>query len=232
MALIILVDDDHDILTLGKALLSQAGHTVLTATGAIEAVDLMKQFGCDALITDANMPHHSGYDLLRTVRNNAKWKELPIAMLTGRRERKDIERAVQLGVDDYIVKPIDPVLFIQKINHLCAKALTEKPEIDLARANLSASKGVVQTPVELRSLSEMGLVLKTPTKLVENSVVQFELDLFKEIGCPAPLAKVISSTPFDNGFESRLLFIGAEDSTLSKIRSWIFTHATKMRKVS
>ncbi len=231
MALIILVDDDHDILNLGRVLLSQAGHHVLTATGAVEAIEMMNQFGCDAMITDANMPHHSGYDLLRTIRKSDKWMSLPVAMLTGRKERKDVERAVELGVDDYIVKPVDPLLFLKKVEQLLSKTHTEKPEIDLTRANLQ-SKGTMKLPVELRSISELGIVLKTPMKLQENAVIHIDIELFTELECQTPLVKVLSSMPMDDGYENRLLFIGTEEATLKKIREWITTHASLTRKAS
>jgi DNA-binding response OmpR family regulator len=230
MALIILVDDDHDILNLGRVLLSQAGHHVITATGAVEAIELMNQFGCDAVITDANMPHHSGYDLLRTIRKSEKWMSLPVAMLTGRKEKKDVERAVELGVDDYIVKPVDPMLFLKKVEHLLSLTSNEKPEIDVTRANLQ-SKGTMSVPVELRSISELGIVLKTPLKLQTNSMVHIEIEIFNELECPTPMVKVLSSIGLDDGtFENRMLFVGIPETTLKKIREWIATHASLTRK--
>ena len=67
------------------------------------------------------MPHYTGFELIHTVRNNPKFKHMSIVMLTGLRERKDVERALTVGVDDYIVKPIDPLLLIQKVNSLFEK---------------------------------------------------------------------------------------------------------------
>lgn len=234
MALIIVVDDDHDILRLARELLATAGHEVLTAENAVEAIELLNQHGCEAMITDANMPQHSGYDLLRTIRNNSKWSDLPIAMLTGRREKKDIERAVELGVDDYIVKPIDPLLFLQKIELLLKKKVQQKTE---TQTNFTAaditSPGKMNVDIELRSISELGVVIHTPIELKNGVTIRPEIALFEEIGCKVPLMKVISSTKTqDRTFETRLLFIGAEEATLAKVRSWIYSHATKIRRAS
>lgn len=234
MAVIIIVDDDNDILRLVRQLLATAGHDVLTATNAVEAIEQLNQHGCDAMITDANMPQHSGYDLLRTIRNNARWTHLPIAMLTGRREKKDIDKAVELGVDDYIVKPIDPLLFIQKIELLLKKRKTESTEVQV---NFTAadvtSPGKMTLEIELRSISELGIVIQSPIELKEGVMIRPEIDLFAELGCKIPMMKVISSTPtMDRQFETRLLFIGAEEATLAKVRAWIYSHATKMRRAS
>lgn len=229
MARLILVDDDQEILILGRALLAQAGHDVLTATDAMEAVQLLRDHGCDAMITDVNMPTHSGYDLVKTVRADKRWAKLPIAMLTGRRERRDIERALELGVDDYILKPIDPMLLLKKVENLLAKQSDENKavELDFARANF-AYRGKLAVPVELRSVSELGLVTTSPHKLTEGALVHVDTDLFTQIGCEPPPMKVLSSVQLANGvFETRVMFVGAEESVLQKIRAWIYTNASK-----
>src|SRR5210317_1448319 len=110
MARILVVDDDPDILRLADRVLSMGGHIVFRAQDAVRAMDLLNSSMFDLLISDANMPHFSGFDLVRHVRNNKRFNNMAIAMLTGLRERKDIERAVRAGVDDYIVKPIDPMV--------------------------------------------------------------------------------------------------------------------------
>lgn len=229
MARIILVDDDQEILVLGRALLAQAGHDVLTALSAMEAVELLRKHGCDIMVTDVNMPTHSGYDLVKTVRADKKWWKLPIAMLTGRRERRDIERALELGVDDYILKPIDPMLLLKKVETLLAKVDEENkaPALDFARANFNY-KGKIGLPVEMRSISELGLVLTLPHNLTEGSLVHLETELFSEIGCEPPPMKVLSAVQLASGvYETRVMFVGVDEAVLQKIRAWIYTHATK-----
>ncbi len=234
MAKIILVDDDQEILTLGRALLAQAGHDVLTAGGALEAVQLLRDHGCDAMITDVNMPAHTGYDLVKTVRADKRWAKLPIAMLTGRRERRDIERALELGVDDYILKPIDPMLFLKKVETLLAKRSEDSSaaELDFARANF-AHRGHLTLPIEMRSVSELGLVATSPHKLTEGALVRVDTDLFAQIGCEPPPMKVLSSVQLASGaYETRVMFVGAEEAVLQKIRAWIYSHATKASRKS
>lgn len=229
MARIILVDDDQEILILGRALLAQAGHDVLTATGALEAVEHLRNYGCDLLITDVNMPTHSGYDLVRTVRGDKRWARLPVAMLTGRRDRRDIERALELGVDDYILKPIDPMLLLKKVETLLLKTSDQEkaPELDFARANF-ATRGTLGLQVEMRSVSELGVVVTCAHKLTEGAVISLQTDLFTEIGCDPPPMKVLSSVQLSNGvYETRVMFVGAEEAVLQKIRSWIYSHGSK-----
>ena len=123
MARILVVDDDTDILKLVERVLGQVGHTVFTAEDPMRAMDLIQRVGFDLLVSDANLPHYSGFDLVQTIRHEPKYANMSIAMLTGLREKKDIERAIKAGVDDYIVKPIDPLILIQKIILLSSSAL-------------------------------------------------------------------------------------------------------------
>src|ERR1700735_1237149 len=106
MARILVVDDDGDIWKLVERVFAPGGHAVVTAPDAYQAMDKLDHVDFDLLISDANMPHFSGFELVQTVRKNPRFQNLSIAMLTGLRERKDIERALKVGVDDYIVKPI------------------------------------------------------------------------------------------------------------------------------
>ena len=70
MARILVVDDDADILKLAEQILTAAGHTVIVAEDALRALDWLGQMSFDLLLSDANMPLYSGFDLINTVREN------------------------------------------------------------------------------------------------------------------------------------------------------------------
>src|SRR4051812_10592644 len=103
MARILVVDDDRDILKLVERVFTQAGHIILTADDAFKAMTILESTDFDLLISDANMPHFTGFELVQTLRRNRRFQNMAIAMLTGLRERKDIDKALKAGVDDYIV---------------------------------------------------------------------------------------------------------------------------------
>lgn len=156
MARILLVDDDYNIRELGRALLTMSGHEVHTSDGAINALIILREYNnIDMLITDVNMPNHSGFDLLKMIRLEAKWPFLMTVMLTGRREKRDVEAAAREGVDAYIVKPIDPELFVKRIDSLLARDTeVALPSVDFSIVAQIAMK------VEIRSVSELGIVIK------------------------------------------------------------------------
>ena len=98
MARILLVDDDIDIRRLVKRILDSVGHSVVVVDNGLTALDELNANIYDLLISDANMPRYSGFDLIRALKKQSRHRKLAIAMLTGRREVQDIQHAIGLGV--------------------------------------------------------------------------------------------------------------------------------------
>lgn len=121
MAKILVIDDQESILKTAEALLKRAGHEVFTAADGYIALEKLAIFEFDLIITDANMPGISGFDLVKSLRLGEKTRHTPIVMLTSRQERRDVEKAIQVKVDDYVIKPIDPPVLLGKVSALLAK---------------------------------------------------------------------------------------------------------------
>lgn len=94
---------------------------VMLAESAEQAQDLMWTQPVDAVICDWNLPGMNGLALLRWVRATARFAELPFLMLTMEAARANIVQAVQAGVSDYVLKPVDAQLLANKLRaHLGA----------------------------------------------------------------------------------------------------------------
>jgi DNA-binding response OmpR family regulator len=229
MAKVLLVDDDTDILNIVRVLLVSAGHEVTPCQNALVALQTLQTKEVHLLITDANMPGHSGFDLIRAMKRVPRAEKTPVVMLTGRRERKDIELAIELGVQDYIVKPIDPLLFLQKIKDLTENQLTKPKEDELPFASAVIAQAARATvDIEIHSVSEIGLVLRSSQPFQVGAKIAIDADLFKKIGIETPAMKIISCEPSGDNFETRVNFIGTKESQLTKIRAWV--HASVVRR--
>jgi CheY-like chemotaxis protein len=217
----LIVDDDHDIRELVRALLMLAGHEVFLADGAINAMQILRREKIEVLITDANMPNFSGFDLLKMVRLEGL-DNLAIVMLTGRRERADIQMAIQHGVHDYIVKPLNPDTFVGKITALLEKRPIpdEVDEDDFPSARV-ISKARATMPIDVRTISELGLVARTSHELKPGSLLHVECDIFKEIGIPPQDVRVFLCQEKEGQWESRLSFVAMDPHLAKRIRSWI-----------
>ena len=261
MAHILLVDDDRDIRELGRALLTKIRHTVTVAESANQALKILRHQNSSSLpinlvLSDVNMPELSGFDMVLQMRKDANLKNLTVAFLTGRRERADIEQAVSLGVRDYIVKPLDPLLFLQKIKDLIiANQLqnddAEAPALALVGASgvndMAVPDGTAPTPpapdfattqlrwaargtteIEIISLSEVGLSIRTAFAYNHGAKIWLETDLFEKIGIDQPYMKVVASHATTAAtFETRITFFGLNESSLSNIRAWVQKEVVK-----
>lgn len=154
MSRILLVDDDGDVRKIVKRILEKEGHTVVSVDNGFTALDELNKHNYDLLITDAGMPQYSGFDLLRALRRQPKHANLVAAMLTGRREKQDIQQAIELGVKEYIVKPIDPQVLVAKVASLIsAPSKDAVSPTQTASASLSAR---LEVPMQITKIGLMG----------------------------------------------------------------------------
>jgi signal transduction histidine kinase len=104
---ILLVDDDANMRDTLREMLEQAGFTVLTASDGIHALAELETSIPDLVISDINMPRMDGHQLYEAVRAREQWAQLPFIFVSGLGERGEIRHGKLLGVDDYLVKPLD-----------------------------------------------------------------------------------------------------------------------------
>lgn len=174
----LIVDDDEDILKITTKLLEMYHYEVVTASNALDAIDLLNNEDIDILVTDATMPEYSGFDLIRSLKRNKKFSQLCIAMLTGRKDREDIEQAIELGVQDYIVKPIQPDVFLKKIDTLTQK---HAERVDKVRM-FNAPTAQMTIDVKVVRITDVGIATESPINFTPGSIVEIDVaDLTKHL---------------------------------------------------
>jgi DNA-binding response OmpR family regulator len=105
-ARILAVDDEPDLLDNISLALEADGYKVLTARDGLCAIEILQMTDIDLIIADIAMPEMNGYQLLEHVRRHPDWVAIPFVFLTARRLDSDIRYGKEMGVDDYLVKPI------------------------------------------------------------------------------------------------------------------------------
>lgn len=120
---ILIVDDDQAILTLLQKVLSQNNLNSDTAKSGEEALELVNNNSYDLILLDINMSGMSGFDVVRQIRDN-ELSNIPIIIVSGRKEDNDTLYGLNIGADDYITKPFNPVTLVAK-----AKALIRRSKI-------------------------------------------------------------------------------------------------------
>jgi cyclic di-GMP phosphodiesterase len=105
---IVLIVEDHDALRDGlQILLEEEGYRVLTAGHGLNALEQMKRVCPDLIVSDITMPEMDGFAFYSAVRERPEWVTIPFIFLTARNERDDVFASKKLGVEDYLVKPVD-----------------------------------------------------------------------------------------------------------------------------
>lgn len=227
---ILVVDDEPSLLRLMNHVLSRYDFEVITVTNAAEAMTYLESGGVDAVIVDAVMPVTDGYALTRGLRQHPVFAALPILMLSRKRERKDVERALQAGVSDYLVKPLDPELLVEKLNLSLKKSGFERAVYELHYAE-GVFEGQVHWMTSIVSLSETGVTLHSSVDFPPDYPIRFTSSLFREIGITVPVCRVVDGGErVDGGYRIQVKFVGISEDDLQKIRSFIHREATKRKK--
>jgi len=102
---ILIVDDESINLDFFDVMLSKLGFIVEKAIDGIDALEKVKRFFPDLILLDNIMPRMSGWELTKILKNDVKYKEIPIVMFSALDDVKDKVEGFELGVDDYITKP-------------------------------------------------------------------------------------------------------------------------------
>ncbi|WP_376787040.1 MULTISPECIES: response regulator [Pseudomonas] len=102
---VLVVDDSVTVRKVTSRLLERHGMQVLTAKDGVDAMALLQEYSPDILLLDIEMPRMDGFEVARRVRQHPTLKDLPIIMITSRTGQKHRERAMAIGVNEYLGKP-------------------------------------------------------------------------------------------------------------------------------
>jgi diguanylate cyclase (GGDEF)-like protein/PAS domain S-box-containing protein len=123
---LLIVDDNEMNRDMLARRLARKGYEIATAESARELLQRVKEDGTDLVLLDIEMPEISGLDALKTLREAYSAIDLPVIMVTAKSQSDDIVRALDLGANDYLTKPIDfPVAVARIGSHLSHKRAQE-----------------------------------------------------------------------------------------------------------
>lgn len=105
---ILVVDDEPSIVRLMEFILARQGHEMLVAVNGEEALQAVKTHCPDLVLLDIMMPRIDGYEVARTLRADPATAQLPIIMLSAKAQEEDIQKGIDVGVNEYITKPFSP----------------------------------------------------------------------------------------------------------------------------
>ncbi len=140
---ILVVDDQPDLVENIGLTLEGAGYTVLAASDGVEALEILASEPVDLILADIAMPRLNGYQLYERVRENPAWVAIPFLFLTARALDSDIRYGKELGVDDYLVKPIEPEDLVAAVRGKLRRSRDLSPALRQPQSLTARQDGVV-----------------------------------------------------------------------------------------
>ncbi|KAB8142414.1 response regulator [Chloroflexia bacterium SDU3-3] len=121
MATILVVDDHSPNQRLLSFILEQNHFSVVTALNGVQALERLEESPVDLVVTDLSMPKMDGLTLMKHVRTDERYKQLPIVVLTASGYERDLVRASNSGANACLTKPIDSQELVSLVSQLVAQ---------------------------------------------------------------------------------------------------------------
>lgn len=115
---ILIADDNPQILELLEAYLEPLGVRVTLAADGEATLSAVERTSPDLILLDIMMPRRSGFEVCRLLKEDPRYADIPIIMVTALNEGGDLERARECGADDYISKPVNKIELLNRVRNL------------------------------------------------------------------------------------------------------------------
>jgi DNA-binding response OmpR family regulator len=160
---ILIVEDDKHISKLVKYNAEKAGYACAVADDGKEALEILGEESVDLIILDVMLPKIDGFEVCRLLKQDHKLKNIPVIMLTARGEEVDRIVGLELGADDYVVKPFSPRELMLRVKAILRRNKEEGISgdvikrgglvIDISKYKVSVNnKEIELTPIEFKLL--------------------------------------------------------------------------------
>lgn len=222
----LIIDDQPDSLKMIKTILELQHFHCVVAQNTEEASKKMVEFLPHLLVVDISLgPEENGLKWLEEVRKGI-FQGLPAVILTSSAMLEDVQKSIELGVQDYVIKPPNPNVLKKKIQNLVEQLQTNKPYVFLNENE--PAEGKVRIEGKISGISETGLCLATHlANRVSISFENVESELFGEIGIAPPKKLTFLNYEKENNKQDRFPVRnycqakGWVESDFVQIRLWI-----------
>lgn len=165
-AKILLIDDDVAITQVLQEILEREGYTVTAKHNGQEALLSASNFNPDVILVDYNLPDTDGFELCRKLKMNPKTALIPVMMVTGRSADSEAVTALELGADDYIIKPFSAQVLVARV-----------------RVLLRRIQQAVISPTDIVNIHSIKVDRKKFSVAVEDSEVKLTSTEYKLLEC-------------------------------------------------
>ena len=126
----VLVVDDVTVIRMSlRRVLESSGYVVEEADDGSTALEILQEKTVDLVIADINMKYMDGLEMVERIRGNTKTADLPVLMCTISNQKKEVLRAIRLGVQGFLIKPVKPQVVLEKVNEILSSENEKSSEV-------------------------------------------------------------------------------------------------------
>ncbi|MBU1670155.1 MAG: response regulator [Actinobacteria bacterium] len=103
-------------------------YSVVEAVSGEQALEVIQTEPLDLVVLDIMMPGVDGWEVLRRIRSNTETQEMPVILVTAKTQDSDVIRGWELGADEYVIKPFNPLLLVEVIKMVLDRSYDERLE--------------------------------------------------------------------------------------------------------
>ncbi len=215
---ILVVDDDEDMLKILSKILGAQGMHVLTASGPQEAMKLLDQVP-HVILTDLHMEPVDGFQFIRDVRVHSSTKKTPILVLSALNDFHSVKKAIALGVNDYVLKPLTGPILVRKIK----KVLFHQDFLQWDSTPETEIEAEIEVEAQIQTLGETGYQILGPFKITPDMEIKIKSDDFKKLNLerfPQRASRLLKTYQSGGRFLNDVTFVGIDEEGSGNIRQF------------
>ncbi|NOZ62348.1 MAG: response regulator [Calditrichaeota bacterium] len=120
---ILIIEDSLTMQRILSFVLEREGYDVEIAGNGVEGLEKARAIKPDLIFTDLMMPVMDGFEVCRQIRADDSLKDTIVIILTGRGQDSDVEKGLQMGADDYLMKPFDPPKVVERVRQIFGREI-------------------------------------------------------------------------------------------------------------
>lgn len=215
---ILVIDDNPTDLRIATSSLERAGYACYGFLDHVPAMDWIIENSPHTIFLDLQLQGITGFEVTTLLRAHPKTKDVPIIIISGLNQIEDVKKAIELGANDYVVKPLDPLVLQEKASKARNKSEEEFHIVELSEN--SQFPGAFTQPFKVIGISEFGVHLTSKVKILPGQTVDIG-DLPKEIfGSQSLILRCLSSEEINKTkiYSMQFTFIGLTEGQRQSIR--------------
>lgn len=220
---VLIIDDDPDVRRIISKILSNVGIMVSEASNVKEALQVVQKRRPHLVLLDLQMSPDTGYVFLEECKKQPIFSGIPIIVVSGMNDRQSVAKAFTFGAKDYLMKPLNAALLLQKMRKLFIRS-SDSAFLKVDFTIAEAPSMTVSVPSVLIAISDIGLQIRSPIRLSQEERVRVSAPILTENQLDSVLQKSgpeVAKTLGESQFMNEIRFIGISYPTSLKIRSII-----------